>query len=253
MLVSREDVEFRDGVSAHLVDGLALEYPAPPEDVRVQAEHEILRQAQARQDPLLYPVLRQEAHPPRDAPRHRKVRYLLAVEVDLARIGFDQSGQCFGQFLLAVPRDARHADDQPPGDVEADVLERHPPLRRGAHPPDGKRGPPLPGRRGSGRPLALGRHAALAHHHLDEPVAGGLIAGDGVDFQSPAEHGNPVAVVQNLLDLVRDEDDRQPPLAKDFRMENSPSTSWGVSMVVGSSRIRMSAPWYRAFRISTFC
>ena len=33
-----------------------------------------------------------------------------------------------------------------------------------------------------------------------------------------------------------------PPLAKDLRIENSPSTSWGVSMVVGSSRIRMSAP-----------
>ena len=55
------------------MSGLALEHAAPPEDVRMEAEHEILRQAQARQNALLYPVLRQEAHPPRDAPGHREV------------------------------------------------------------------------------------------------------------------------------------------------------------------------------------
>ena len=37
------------------------------------------------------------------------------------------------------------------------------------------------------------------------------------------------------------------------RIVKSSSDSWGVSTLVGSSRIRRSAPWKRAFTISTFC
>ena len=37
------------------------------------------------------------------------------------------------------------------------------------------------------------------------------------------------------------------------RIANSFSVSWGVSTAVGSSRIRMLAPLYKTFRISTVC
>ena len=38
-----------------------------------------------------------------------------------------------------------------------------------------------------------------------------------------------------------------------FRMLNSLLVSWGVSTAVGSSRMRMRAPRYSTFRISTVC
>ena len=59
--------------------------------------------------------------------------------------------------------------------------------------------------------------------------------------------------VHDLAQLVGDQDDRLTFVLQPFRMRNRWSASAGVSTPVGSSKIRMSALRYSAFRISTRC
>jgi hypothetical protein len=66
-----------------------------------------------------------------------------------------------------------------------------------------------------------------------------------------AQHGDAVRHAQHLVQLVADEDDGQALRHHLPSVANSASLSCGVSTAVGSSRIRMRAPRYSAFRIST--
>ena len=68
----------------------------------------------------------------------------------------------------------------------------------------------------------------------------GVDRGDGA---AGADHGDRVGDREHLVELVRDEDDRDA-LARELaqRSSKSSATSCGTSTAVGSSRIRMRAP-----------
>jgi hypothetical protein len=68
--------------------------------------------------------------------------------------------------------------------------------------------------------------------------AGSTVADRG----AAADHGDVVGDREHLVELVRDEDDREALAFSSRRLSKSSSTSCGTSTAVGSSRIRIFAP-----------
>ena len=84
-------------------------------------------------------------------------------------------------------------------------------------------------------------------------VLGRARARHRLDLLAPTQDGHPVGDLEHLVQLVADEDDRLPVGLEPLHDREQLGRLLGVSTAVGSSRIRISAPRYSAFRISTRC
>ena len=149
------------------------------------------------------PILRDVAHTSVADVEDLPARDRRPLELDRAGVGRAEPDQGLGQLALTVALDAGHTEDLAGSNLEVDAVQ----LALAREPPDAKhRFADL-----DRRLLEPEQHRA-ADHHLGELGLAGLVRPRLPHDATPAQDGDAVGDLEDLVELVADEDDRAPRL-----------------------------------------
>lgn len=93
----------------------------------------------------------------------------------------------------------------------------------------------------------------MAYHHIGHFGDGGILRQHTADVLAVSEYSHSIGQRFDFMHFMGNDDDSLAVISHFRRTLNSFSVSCGVSTAVGSSRIRISAPRYSTFTISTVC